>query len=113
MSYARGNRNVILERLEGEALRISRSRGVLTVDDIYVALEAHDIEEAFAIFIRAPRFTGWNAVDDEPLSVVLRSLNLKLSNTCPCCSAAWEAQRNDMYNTAYQDGYNAGLEARP
>jgi hypothetical protein len=95
---------VHLERLAHDKLVVKKSRGELTVQEIFEAFRG--VEGVYALFIRAPEFDGY--LGEGRLTHVMLYSATEYDD-CPVCGKARDAMYNEMYEEAVREGYREGV----
>lgn len=101
------NRLLNIEIPEYGTLLVKKSRGRLTFDDIYDALDSESIEDTFVLFVKGgTRYDGWEYKND--ISEILL-YNLTSAERCPVCAIDLGARDSESYQRGYNDGYQVGI----
>jgi hypothetical protein len=100
---------VHIEKPEFSKLAVRKSRGALTVGEVFEAFRKHDVNVPYILFIQKPEFDGYLGRDERITNVKLYSATT--FDHCPVCEKAMEAMQESVYQDGYNCGYEAGLAA--
>ncbi len=94
-----------VEELSGDDLVVTKDKGNISVLQIEMALAQCNFEgQNYVLFVKPYQFDGYST-EDFIRSVTLHNLN---AENCPVCSKSLEKFRDEIYEEAYQHGFNDG-----
>lgn len=92
-------------------LIVKKSRGALTVDDLFDAFRENKIEGIYAIFVQRPEFDGYLGESEDKKVTAVMLYEVSNTDHCPACGKSMEDWRGQWYESTFQDGYQAGFQA--